>query len=808
MIEFLTEIRNRLGYAPPSIRPGKVVRFSTCDRKGDKSGWARLFDDGAGGVFGCWRSGITETWHPKKEQRTDAERQAWAEAIRQNKEKSRLEIEKLRSECRKKSAELWDRGRAIDVSHEYLVKKGLTPHAAKQLRNLLMIPVRGIDGTLRGLQFVSENGHKNFKSGTEISGSYCGIGQPVNDTLLICEGWATGCSLREAAGHAVAVGFNAGNILQVCKELRKKYPAWRLVVCADDDHETPGNPGLTKAREAALAVGGLLAVPDFSGLKRGPKHTDFNDLACLDGLDRVQRCIEQAQPVLAETTSPAPSPDTDTTKDHLLFDSPIAPEIPAAIFPSWLGDMIAATSRSAQTPSGLAAMMGLSVVATAVAKRFEIGPFPQGYREPLNIWTATALPPGSRKTAIVSALTDPLVEWEKSEADRLGPEIKKVRAKRHALEKKREKLLKDSAISDSEEKLQVILDKINGLDSEMPDEIRAPRLWTADSTPERLQGLLVEHGERMAFLSDEGGIFQVMSGLYSHGMANLDVFLQGHAGHPTRVDRQGRSVHLDSPALSFGLAIQPSIVAELGGSKKGFRGNGTLARFLFCMPKSNIGERDVRAVYQIPEEISARYRRGLLNLLSIHREIREGKEVARRLWLSQAALDCWHDFAAMIEARQGTGGDLEVIQDWTGKCPGAVLRIAGLFHLVEHGSNPPEQVGLSTIERAVELGQLLIQHAKITFGTMSGGGAIDDARDIWEWVLEQKLTRFKRGEIYRKFKGRFTGDKERLEKALWEIEERGIAAPVSEKTPGRSATVYVVNKSLWGRLQADGGLEP
>jgi putative DNA primase/helicase len=50
------------------------------------------------------------------------------------------------------------------------------------------------------------------------------------------------------------------------------------------------------AVEAARAVGGLLAVPDFGG-NRPDGATDFNDMAMLCGLEAVKACIETAQPV-------------------------------------------------------------------------------------------------------------------------------------------------------------------------------------------------------------------------------------------------------------------------------------------------------------------------------------------------------------------------------------------------------------------------------------------------------------------------------------------------------------------------------
>jgi putative DNA primase/helicase len=61
---FIEAIRMSTGGAPllSEIVPGKMIRFGTNDRKSDKAGWCKLFDDGEGGVFGCWRQGISETW--------------------------------------------------------------------------------------------------------------------------------------------------------------------------------------------------------------------------------------------------------------------------------------------------------------------------------------------------------------------------------------------------------------------------------------------------------------------------------------------------------------------------------------------------------------------------------------------------------------------------------------------------------------------------------------------------------------------------------------------------------------------------
>ena len=77
------------------------------------------------------------------------------------------------------------------------------------------------------------------------------------------EGFATCATAHEDTGHAAVVAFGSDNLEAAAVELRKQYPLSRIVILGDDDWQRPGNPGLTKAKEAARAVDGFLAVPKF-----------------------------------------------------------------------------------------------------------------------------------------------------------------------------------------------------------------------------------------------------------------------------------------------------------------------------------------------------------------------------------------------------------------------------------------------------------------------------------------------------------------------------------------------------------------
>ena len=106
---------------------------------------------------------------------------------------------------------------------------------------------------------------------------------------MIAEGYATGASVFEATGYAVAIAFDAGNVKRVSKALRAAHPKVALVFAVDNDAKPDGsNPGVKSATDAAQAVVGTLAVP--------PAGMDMNDLHQRDGLAAVKDAIDAALP--------------------------------------------------------------------------------------------------------------------------------------------------------------------------------------------------------------------------------------------------------------------------------------------------------------------------------------------------------------------------------------------------------------------------------------------------------------------------------------------------------------------------------
>lgn len=277
------------------IGDGKLHRFSSNGRPRDESGWYKFFDDDRpAGAFGCWRSDISSTWKSSNPQEfTPAEREAYKQRMRDAEAVRATELIAATAHAAQAAADLWSQSSPAD-DHPYLTAKGITGEGVRVHGDMLLVPMKHGPKQLVGLQRIYPDGSKRFIKGTPLAGSYCTIGTPSRDgVVVICEGYATGASIRAATGHCVVVAFNAGNLQAVALKIRKALPAATIILAADDDAWTDGNPGMSSASDAASATGSLIAVPRWYG-DRAEKRTDFNDLHADEGLDAVADCFHNA----------------------------------------------------------------------------------------------------------------------------------------------------------------------------------------------------------------------------------------------------------------------------------------------------------------------------------------------------------------------------------------------------------------------------------------------------------------------------------------------------------------------------------
>jgi len=246
------------------IADGKFHRFRVAgDKQGKTSGWYMLRVDGVPfGIFGNWKTGLKKIWRAKnKSNLTAAELKEYKERRKVAHEAWEAEDMLVKQAAREKANSTWQSSSLASDGHCYLKKKGVKNYGLRFSKGSLIAPLYDSAGVLHSLHFINMQGEKRFLPGGRIKGCYFSIGEPT-DTICIAEGYATAASIYEATGYAVAAALGAGNLLSVSKALREKFPAIKIIICADNDIDNPKNPGLTSAREAAAAVGAFLTFPE------------------------------------------------------------------------------------------------------------------------------------------------------------------------------------------------------------------------------------------------------------------------------------------------------------------------------------------------------------------------------------------------------------------------------------------------------------------------------------------------------------------------------------------------------------------
>ena len=288
--EFASFVRSLGMIAPETVREGgKVTRFNPDNGRIDasKAGWLVQFEDMRGGIVGSFADGSEHVWQAEGAQFTEEERRAFAIESRQRKEQAEREKVESQKAAAALAVNKYDKAVTVDGSiNGYLLRKYLGHYCVKADNGqALILPIRDlVNGQIASLQFINLDGSKPFKKGGRLQG--CGLILMSADTtqkhtvkdlagharVALCEGFATGASVRDALGCPVVVAFAANRLEDAARQVRQHNHDIEIVFCADNDTGKSVNTGANYAAEAAASVGGIVALA--SGVDG---RTDFND---------------------------------------------------------------------------------------------------------------------------------------------------------------------------------------------------------------------------------------------------------------------------------------------------------------------------------------------------------------------------------------------------------------------------------------------------------------------------------------------------------------------------------------------------
>lgn len=421
------------------------------------------------------------------------------------------------------------------------------------------------------------------------------------------------------------------------------------------------------------------------------------------------------------------------------------PPFPIDVFPGWLADMVSATARFTQTDPAMAGGVALAVLSACAGGRLDVEARP-GWREPVNVFLAVVADPGERKSPVHGALTDPLDSAEKTLAARAEGLIAEQAALKDIAARQAEHAKTVAAKANPDKRADATAEAVAAsVAAEAITVPELPRLFADDATPEQLISLMAANGGRMAVISDEGGVFDMLAGRYS-AAPNLDPYLKGHVGRPIRVDRKGRAAEfIQRPALTVGVMIQPSVLRKFGSNDE-MAGRGLVARFLFVLPASLAGWRETDPD-PIPAAVRDRYAAQVQHLAATFAEWTDPAVVT----LTPDATPIRSVAAADVERQLRPGGSLRDVTEWANKLPGTMLRLAGLLHVARRPADGwRHPIDAATMADAVRLTGFMVAHYKAARTAIIADKAVGPARYVLAVLTDKGIESFTVRELHRR----------------------------------------------------------
>lgn len=265
--EQLAQAMRAHGIDPPAIHlDGRLHRFKVDASDKARSGWYVAYGDGVpAGRFGCWKTGVDETWRAEGGRRlTPAEEIEHARRMAEVKAQRDAEAEKRHEVAGAIVDRIWHELEPATADHPYLVRKGIRPHDLRVTGDgRLVAPLYDVDGAMSSLQYIDADGDKIYHPGGATAGAFTVIGlEDPEGVTYIVEGYATGATVHEVTGRPVVVSYSASNLVPVAGTWKERLPGADFVVVADNDKSGVGQ---RYAEQAAAKHGVRYVVPPILG---------------------------------------------------------------------------------------------------------------------------------------------------------------------------------------------------------------------------------------------------------------------------------------------------------------------------------------------------------------------------------------------------------------------------------------------------------------------------------------------------------------------------------------------------------------
>jgi hypothetical protein len=394
---------------------------------------------------------------------------------------------------------------------------------------------------------------------------------------------------------------------------------------------------------------------------------------------------------------------------------------PLHCLPNILQEAAKEVARFVKVDAASPAVIGLSVAALAIGKSAKIEERPGLFHHPALFHTLIAAS-GERKSPPFKLMTKPLEEWIQRQLGDYQHRIAEINNKNEVLDSMLVGLKKQASNAKcSEQERQYLIQKMADEECTKQELPPHPRMFTSDSTEERLFQRMHERGGDYSVLSGEGRpIFDSIMGKYSGASRTGDaIYLAGISGDTITRDRVGNDSGPEDrmiidPCLNVCVMVQPDKYMEAARHPT-LRESGALARIWPVWLPSLVGSRiEEKGEKGLDAEQLQPYESWVKKFLDAKNNDGEGSESCHIVSLSPEAQELRRQWHNSVEVQMAEGCSFNDVKDIASKAISATVKAALVLHLVkypEHINSESSVLSVETWKQAQALGQYHLDEA-------------------------------------------------------------------------------------------------
>lgn len=460
--------------------------------------------------------------------------------------------------------------------------------------------------------------------------------------------------------------------------------------------------------------------------------------------------------------------------------------LPESIAP-WVGDI----SERMQCPPDFVGITAMVALGSVLGRKVAIRPQREtDWEEVPNLWGCVVGRPGAMKSPAMQEALKPLHRLE-SEARKENDEARKE----YEIALTLHKIEKEVAAGKAKDALKKGIGADGLLDINEPEEPKAKRYVTNDTTYEKLGEILADNPNGVLAYRDE--LVSLLRTLDREEYAGARGFYltawSGTSGYTFDRITRGKT-HIDGACVSIIGSTQPGRLAEYiaRASAGGAGDDGLIQRFsLIAWPDQSPEWRETDRAPLTDARQRAWETFGGFGSYDPMRfgASKDEEECLPYLRFDETAIGIFREWRNTLERRLRDGELSPALESHLSKYRKTIPALALINHVADGVEGP---VGVASVLRALAFGEYLESHARRAYGA-GGQNETIAARAI--------LNRVRRGQLADGFSAReiwrnnwsCLDDLERVKGGLALLVDLNWLAPTTTPTQGRSRTTYAIN---------------